>query len=257
MQRPDHPAQAKATADALRRLFGEDLLAVYLHGSAVSGGLRPQSDIDLIAVIAWPMTEDTRRHLLSFLLRTSGRHPAQPDGPRCIELMVFLVSDLAEVEGAARAEFVYGEWLRDACEAGAHPVPGADPEYTLLLAQARNEACPLLGPAATTLLPAIPMIHVRRAMAEALPSLVEGLPGDERNVLLTLARMWYTAATGAFVPKDIAAAWAMPRLPEGEAAVLAYARRGYLGEVADDWEDRQSDAARAVAYLQERVSALL
>ncbi|MDM7853300.1 hypothetical protein QUF18_20350 [Pseudochrobactrum kiredjianiae] len=37
-------------------------------------------------------------------------------------------------EFPARAEFVYGEWLRDSFEAGEVPLPNNDPEYTLVLA---------------------------------------------------------------------------------------------------------------------------
>jgi Domain of unknown function (DUF4111) len=37
--------------------------------------------------------------------------------------------------------------------------------------------------------------------------------GDERNVVLTLARIWYTASTGRIAPKDVASAWVLERLP--------------------------------------------
>ena len=37
-------------------------------------------------------------------------------------------------------------------------------------------------------------------MRDALPSLAAGLDGDPRNVLLTLARMWRTVATGDECP---------------------------------------------------------
>jgi hypothetical protein len=50
-------------------------------------------------------------------------------------------------------------------------------------------------------------------MADELPSLVADLESDTRNVLLTLARMWTTVATGRIVSKDAAAAWALERLP--------------------------------------------
>jgi streptomycin 3"-adenylyltransferase len=36
----------------------------------------------------------------------------------------------------------------------------------------------------------------------------------ERNVILTLASIWVTAAAGEFLPKDEAAKWARLRLPK-------------------------------------------
>lgn len=251
------PTEALAALTIVEDLFEGSLVAVYLHGSAVSGALRPQSDVDLLVVTEQPMTDTMRESLLASLLRLSGRHPASPAGPRCIELMVFLKSHLSASGYPARSEFIYGEWLRDAFEAGELPKPASDPEFTLVLAQARQEAKALFGPAAAQLLPSIPDDHVRRAMRDALPSLLKNLIGDERNVLLTLARMWRTAATGEFVTKDAAAEWAIPRLPEPIADVLICARDAYLGRTKDAWETQQTEVLRAAHYLQRQAAALL
>ncbi len=254
---PEQTDQMLAATAALREVLGDALLAVYLHGSAVSGGLRPQSDIDLLAVVDSGLTEEQRTDLLTALLQVSGRHPAAPGGPRCIEVMVFRSSDLVEARFPARTEFTYGEWLRDGFDAGERPMPASDPEYTLVLAQARQEAIPLFGPNTPEFLPEIPLKHVRQAIRDALPSLLDGLRGDERNVLLTLARMWRTASSGDFVTKDAAAAWAMPRLQDQDAATLDYARRAYLGEIIDEWSSRCSDTQRLVEHLRDRVTEFL
>ncbi len=256
-QSPQHLEQVRAITDTIRNLFQDALLAVNLHGSAVAGGLRPQSDIDLLAVIDRSMTRAQRKALLSDLLRLSGRHPAPLAGPRCIEVMVFLKADLTALAFPARAEFVYGEWLRDSFEAGQLPMPVSDPENTLVLAQARQVALPLFGSDLKALLPDVPLEHVRNAMRDNLPALVGGLRGDERNVLLTLARMWRTAVTGEFIAKDAAATWAALRMPDHDTDTLIYAREAYLGRIDDQWEDRRSAAWSTAAHLRQRVSELL
>ncbi|MFQ8430093.1 aminoglycoside adenylyltransferase domain-containing protein [Amaricoccus sp. W119] len=255
---PGDSRQTTAAVDALGDVLGDDLLAVYLHGSAILGGPRPQSDIDLIAIVGAPVTAERRDRLLSVLTALSGRHPTHPGGPRPIEVMVFLRRDLTPPPFPARAEFVYGEWLRDAfVRAPDRSGPVSDPENTLILAQARLFARPLIGPPAAALLPEIAPYLIRRAMRDALPALVEGLAGDERNVLLTLARMWRTAVTGEFVTKDAAAAWAVARMPGEEAEALDLARRGYLGTAADDWSDRRGAAREAADFLRARVSEVV
>lgn len=243
---PEETEQISAAMAGLCDILGDGLLAVYLHGSAVSGGLRPQSDIDLLAVVDRGLTVGERAALLSSLLRLSARHPAVPGGRRCLEVMVFTRPDLADNLFPARAEFVYGEWLRDAFEAGETPMPSQDPVFTLVLAQAWQEARTLFGPDRNMLLPEISAVTVRRAMHDLLPTLLEGLQDDTRNVLLTLARMWHTASSRAFVSKDEAALWAIPRLARDKALTLAHAREAYLGEVADDWQGGR-DAARKLA----------
>ena len=253
----EQPEQVREATNVLRSVLGTALLALYLHGSAVSGGLRPQSDIDLLAVIDRPMTDSQRRDLVSALLRTSGRHPNLPGGPRCLEVMVFLLSEIAAADFPVQAEFIYGEWLRNRYEAGEMPMPARDPDTTLVLAQARHEALPLIGQSAGALLPRVCPKQLHQAMRDLLPALREGVRGDERNVLLTLARMWRTARTGDFVAKDVAAAWAIPQLCDRDATSLSYARRGYLGEISDDWESRREAAQQAAKHMSERVTELL
>ncbi len=244
---PDETEQASAVMATLCDILGDGLLAVYLHGSAVSGGLRPQSDIDLLAVAERSLTKDERAALLSSLLRLSARYPAVPGERRYMEVIVFSRRDLADNLFPARAEFIYGEWLRDAFEAGEEAMPVQDPGLTLVLAQARQEARPLFGPAREVLLPETQAATVRRAMHDLLPSLLEGLQDDTRNFLLTLARMWHNACRGTFASKDEAALWAIPKLTGEEALTLEKARQAYLGEIADSWHGDDLGAARRLA----------
>lgn len=252
-----HSCQALLAAEALNGILGESLLAVYLHGSAVSGYLKPQSDIDLLAVVNRGLSDAERAKLLSALLRLSGRHPRLPGHPRCLEVIVFSLTDLTTAIFPMRAEFLYGEWLRDAFEAGRKAEPTADPEHTLVLAQARQKAIALTGAHAADLLPEISPDEVRQAMRDSLPGLLAGFQGDERNVLLTLARMWRTAVTGEFVPKEAAAAWAIPRITDREATPLDHARRAHLGETVDDWGEHGREAKRLAEALRERILDLL
>lgn len=243
------PTEAVATLAILTEIFEDSLRAVYLHGSAVSGGLQAHSDVDLLAVIDEPMPDTDRDRLLASLLRVSGRYPPGPNGPRCVELIVCLEGDLTALPYPARSEFLYGEWLRDAFEIGERATPVCDPELTLVLAQARHEARSLMGPPAEVVLPEVPPDQIRCAMQDILPSLVDNLEHDTRNVLLTLARMWRTAVTGKFVTKEAAADWALPRVPIGLREALVLARDGYRGTVEDDWSGRLCDARKAATHL--------
>ncbi|WP_426577206.1 aminoglycoside adenylyltransferase family protein [Xenorhabdus stockiae] len=228
-------------------------MAVYLHGSAVAGGLRPNSDVDLLVVINKPLTSEIRECLATDLMLISGRYPSDPDGRRPVELIVFLCTDLRAAHYPARSEFMYGEWLRHQYEEGKMLKPVYDPELTLVLAQSRQEAIPLIGPPASDLLPVVPKSEIHRAIKDVLPGLIETLEGDERNVLLTLARMWRTLVTGEFVPKDIAADWAAARLPAIQSTVLADARKAYLSGNEEDWQSRQQELHITISSLRDCV----
>ncbi len=253
----NHSEQTQAILALAPAILGSNLLAVYLHGSAVAGGLQPQSDLDFLAVVDAPMTDAQRQSLIAALLPVSAPHPAVPGGARCIELVVWRLSDLQGDAYPARVEFIYGEWLRDAFTAGDLSEAGSDPEYTLLLAQARQQAHLLWGQDVWASVPATSIEHIRQAMRDGLVPLLGGLQGDERNVLLTLARMWRTAVKGDFVSKEQAADWAIPQLSPVQADTLDYARRAYLGELTDTWTERSEQVEQLAQGLLGRIRQAL
>ena len=77
--------------EGVRGVLGEDLVGAYLHGSAVLGGFRPDSDIDVIVVSARKTTLEEKRRLIALLLSISGRSAAPRSG-RPIELDIVVES---------------------------------------------------------------------------------------------------------------------------------------------------------------------
>ncbi|WBB53204.1 nucleotidyltransferase domain-containing protein [Verrucosispora sp. WMMD573] len=63
--------QIRQLVGLVERALGGRLVDAYLHGSAVLGGLRPASDIDVLVVAARRLT-GRERLLLDGLLATSG-----------------------------------------------------------------------------------------------------------------------------------------------------------------------------------------
>ena len=250
------PPEATNALHLLRRHLGSSLIAVYLHGSAVAAGLRKASDVDLLVIVSEALSATVRARLSADLMEVSGRYPFDVLGRRPLEVIIFRSADLEQMPYPVRAEFVYGEWLREALEQGAVPQAEATPELTLLLAQARGSAIPLVGPSIVEMAPDTPSHVIREAIEDLLPELVESVEGDERNVLLTLSRMWVTLRTGQFVSKDAAADWARPQLSDQAAATLALARDAYLGDRNDDLHRRRVEVSETIKEIRERIQSI-
>jgi predicted nucleotidyltransferase len=244
--RLDTPPVAHEVVAIVRDVLGDALLGAYLHGSAVLGGLRETSDIDILAVLDRPTTEAHRAALVDRLLEISGRRARRGPG-RPIELTILVQSDVRPWRHPARVEFLYGEWRRDEYERGLvpGPEPMADLGPEIALTLAGNVA--LAGPPPAEVLDPIPQADLRRAITAGVPSLMNDLETDTRNVLLTLARIWATLATAKITTKDVAAEWALERMPADLAGPLNLAREMYLdGWDRDDWGSELA-AARATA----------
>ena len=241
------PPEAGAVLQILLDGLGEDIRAVYLYGSAIAGGLRPRSDVDVLAVARRRLTDSERRQTVHRLLDISGAR-ARAGPARPVELTVVAAPDIRPWRYPPSRELQYGEWLRDEFEAGLIAGRTPDPDLATLLTMALAHGRALHGPEAAAIIDPVPADDLLQAIVEGVPGLLADLEGDEANVLLTLARIWLTLTTGEIRPKDSAAAWAIARLPEANRAALARARAIYVGDAADEWTE-QAGALRAEVDL--------
>ena len=250
------PREADQAHAIVRELLGDAVIGVYLFGSAVVGGLRKDSDVDVLAAVNQSTTFVQRRRLVARLMKVSGA-VGNGSSTRPLELTVINVRDVVPWRFPPRAEFVYGEWLREDFERGAVPDPVRDPDLAIVIKKAIDNSVPLFGREPAYLFAPVPIEDILRAMRESLPGLLERVDGDERNVMLTLARMWLTAATGDIAPKDVAAQWAASRLPVEQAFILGDARLGYLGELDDSWHGTEEELREIIRTMQTCVEACL
>jgi len=229
-----------------------DVIGFYLYGSATTTGLRPESDIDLLILTRRSLTDCERSALVSLLLEASGwkGHAGQfPEAAarQPLEVTSLVLDDLRPLTVSPRCDFQYGEWLREDLLAGLLPQPSHDPDVVALLAAAQESHEVLRGQAFEDLLDPIPPELLRQALLAVIPDVVQEIAGDERNSLLTLARIIVTLDTGQVVSKDAAAQAVAPKLTEKDRVLLEYARAGYLGQISDDWSE-QSSQAKTLAH---------
>lgn len=224
----------------VRRVLGHDVVGAYLHGSAVLGELRPRSDTDVLVVSRRRTTLEERWAIVERLLAISGRW-GQPGALRPVELTIVVESDVRPWHYPPRMEFQYGEWMRDDLERRTPPTSTeASPDLAPLITMVLIGNRPLFGPPPAEVLDPVPHDDLIRAISAGVPGLLADLEPDTANVVLTLARIWTTAATGAIRSKDAAADWVLSRLPEEHRAVLARARAIYLGDEKERWDDLQA-----------------
>ncbi len=219
--------------------LGSRLAAIHLFGSAVDGGLQPYSDIDLLVTVTEPPDEGTLRAVATDLLAVSAPPGESPD-LRALEVTVLALEHVVPWRHPARRELQFGEWLREDLAAGVVEPPMMDHDLAIVLTKVRGHSVPLIGPPADQIFEAVP----RRDLTQALLDTVaqwnqpEDWAGDERNIILALARIWYTAETGAIASKADAATWLLERIEPPYRPILRKAQAIYLGQAQDDLAER-------------------
>lgn len=243
--------QLSQAREVIDRHLASTHLGTYLYGSALDGGLKPYSDIDLLVAIAARPDEATRQALMLDLLEVSAP-PGQSEHIRALEVTVVVRSDIVPWHYPAKRELQFGEWLRNDILAGMFKPAVVDPDLAILLTQVRQRNIALVGPPAESFFDPVPEGDLYKALLDnlALWESASDWSGDERNVVLTLARIWYSVATGKIAPKDIAADWALERLHGEQRSVLFEAQQAYLGHCKDCLASRGDHVAEFVHFVK-------
>ncbi|CAB3957911.1 Streptomycin 3''-adenylyltransferase [Achromobacter insolitus] len=232
---PSIASQVAAARSVIERHLGANIVAIHLFGSAVDGGLQPYSDIDLLVTVATPPSETALRGLAMELLTVSAP-PGASASLRALEVTVLAREHIVPWRHPARRELQFGEWLRADLSAGLMEPPMPDHDLAILLTKVRGHSTPIAGPSASQLFEVVPRKDLTRALLDTVAqwNTPEDWADDERNIILALARIWYTAVSGDIASKERAATWLLDRIEAPYRPILTKARASYLGLEEDD-----------------------
>ena len=230
--------QIELLVEGVRDVLGDDLVGAYLHGSAVLGGFRPDSDVDIIIVSERRTTADEKRRLIDLLLSISGARASLLPG-RPIELDIVVESEVRPWRYPPTFDLHYDELLRERFESGElEPwTSTTNQDLASVVTMVLLGDKPLAGPQPKQVFDPVPRSDYIDAILRDIETVDEFLPWDTRNVVLTLARIWSAVATEEVYSKEGAARWALSRLPQQHQVVLEHARAAYSGEAKDSWDD--------------------
>lgn len=238
----------------LKDVLGEDLLGVYLYGSAIIGGLQKYSDIDLLVVSNRATTPEEKAVLATHLLQISGIYQKSSKLP--IEMTLVVKSEVNPWHYPPLFDFQYGDWLRPEFENGnSEPwLTKEMPDLALLITQVLLASQTLLGAEPHQLLCSVPYRDFMMAMTQELENLTTNLKSDTRNVLLTYARIWSTVETDVIYSKPAAADWVINRLPQEYQRVMKRAKAICVGEEREYWDDVESLVKPCADFIAKQIN---
>jgi len=234
--------QLEYLQEKLQQLLAESLFAIYLYGSAVDGGLGPESDLDVLVVVTQPLTSALREQLAKELLKIS-----QPVGElqRPLEVTILL-----------KDEIQFGEWLREELKEGGTLSSQKDPDISILLRKARSHHTVLFGPALNQWAPEISDQELWQAMSDTYPEIVAHWDedADERNQILALCRIYFSLVMKDIASKDNAARWVMSQLPDELKFILQRLIQEYRGEIGkQNWQEEHYALQPIVNFLSSKI----
>lgn len=230
--------QADAVVEELQRILGDDLIGVYLQGSAVLGCFGPNSDIDLVAISRRSLDAERRLRLAKMLLGISA--PYEPPGPpRPIELDLVLDTALHPWRYPTPLDFHYSEEFRARFKAGEHEAWEGLESRALAahITVLRQAGVAIAGPPIESVFPEVLWSDYVHALTHDLDWCRDHFAKFPRYGVLSIARIWATLATQAPQSKASGAEWALPRLPADLRPVLEHGLDVYTGATEEHWSD--------------------
>jgi hypothetical protein len=216
--------------------LGDDLVAVYLHGSAVLGGFRwESSDLDLLALSRDALSDQQFDLVLAALIAL--QYPAKG-----LEFTMMTAGEASQPELSAPRFQMH--LTTGGSNAVRSVVDGrrrqGDRDLILHLAVCREHGDTIVGPPAQTALAVVPDDAIESAMRDEIGWAREH--GPLEYLVLTSARAWLFHATHRIASKIDAGEWAAAH--EAEPAVIEAAlerQRGTAAQIRTDAADRFAD----------------
>lgn len=210
---------SRHVAAALEQALGDDLVAVYLHGSAVLGDfIWARSDLDILALSRGALSDAEFDAIVRGLSRLA--YPA--DG---LEFTLMTAVEAAQPDLPAPRFQLHQ--TTDGRDQNAKVVDGrdraGDPDLVLHMAVCRDHGQPIFGPPPRSLLATMP--------DEAIEAAVRDEIGWARHhasteyLVLTAARVWLFTETHRIASKIEAGEWAAARYDEPRVIQSAIARQ--------------------------------
>ncbi len=213
-----------------RALFGDDLIGVYLHGSAAMGCFNPKtSDLDLLLVTDTAPERAQKRAFLQTLLKLNSQAP-----PKGLELSVVRRQVCDPFQYPTPYEFHFSPShlelaLRDA-ERYLDVLVGTDRDLAAHFMIVRRFGIALWGPPAAEVFGPVPKEAYLDSLLYDVGNAEAEIWSDPVYLTLNLCRVLAFVREGAVLSKKEGGSWALQNLPEHFSDWVGAAVQAYVGD---------------------------
>jgi streptomycin 3"-adenylyltransferase len=218
-------------ADEYRRVLGDNLVGVYLHGSIAMGCFTWETgDIDFLVVVEAPLTQAEKEALVRVLLDMD--REATPKG---FEMSVMLRSACRIFVHPAAFElhFSNAHKARAAADLAAYcrDMPGTDPDLAAHVTVLRTRGERLCGAEIDAVFGEVPRAAYVDSLMCDIASAEEDIADNPVYVTLNLCRVLAYLMEGSVLSKAEGGTWGLTHLPEKYHPLLQAALNAYGGAV--------------------------
>lgn len=221
--------------DTMKRLLGDNLVGVYLHGSLAMGSFNPNSsDIDFLVVTKSRLSLELRRSLATAMIALARYAPAKG-----IEMSVLTVETLKNFKYPTPYEFHFSNvWIEryqnDAVDLTDDDKVDADLAAHLTITKAHGAV--LYGEQISAVFPDIPPRYYTDSIIADAKSILEDMTSEPVYNVLNLCRVWAYLDEGTITSKKEVGEWSLQRATPFQKGVIEQALAEYAGVNSSPWD---------------------
>lgn len=237
----------------LSAVLQENLIGVYLHGSACFDCATESSNLDFIVVLRTPLRTEKKEAIIRMMLDHSKEAPAKG-----LEMSVVLEEDCRnfiyptpyQLHFSPVHQKRYEENLRGYCK----KMQGVDFDLAAHFTVIKQKGIVLFGKEIDSVFGEIPFSDYLDSIWRDVCTASEDILREPVSVLLNLCRVWAAFAEQKVLSKPQGADWALPLLPFFIAEQVKQAKTCYQKGVL--WNASQEGLEKSARYLLKKIEEL-
>ena len=211
------------------RIIGNNLVGVYMHGSAVMGCYNPQkSDLDLLVVVEETMTDDVKRAFMDMVVALNAKTPGKGIEMSIVKREVcdpFIYPTPFELHFS----HMHIKWYSDNPDDYIRKMNVTDKDlaahFTVIKARGR---C-LLGTPVSEVFGVVPEEYYMDSLWNDIGEAAEEITDNTMYLTLNLARVYAWIREKKVLSKQEGGEWGLKNLPEKYHSLLLEALKEYKG----------------------------
>ena len=250
---PQTDSLIREFAEQSQRILQDNLVGVYLHGSAVMGCFNPRkSDLDLIVVAAHPLEAAVKKAYMDMVVACNASAPAKG-----IEMSVVLREVCSPFVYPTPFELHFSsahlKWYKDDPDDYIRKMNGTDKDLAAHFTVINKRGVCLYGAPVREVFAAVPESDYLDSLWYDIEGAAEEITENPMYLTLNLARVLAFREEGLVLSKKEGGEWAIAHLPPEYRPLISEALREYT-ESADVVYDPDL-ARRCAAYALARIRA--
>lgn len=236
-------------------ILGENLVGVYLHGSAVMGCFNPEkSDIDLIVVVRDTVLDDKKRRFMEMIVALNEKAPAKG-----IEMSIVKSGVCRPFAYPTPFELHFSSgtlgWYKSDSEGYIQNMKGEDKDLAAHFTIITNHGKTLYGKPIEEVFGEVDRKCYLDSIWSDIENAEEDILDNAMYIILNLTRVLAYCREGLILSKKEGGEWGMENIPERYRVMINTALEEYSSAEKAEYDDRL--AVEYVGYMLSEIKAYI